>query len=122
MGYNPSFFGHPLLDALCEPSCSLTRIKDLLGKDPLHTLQTTRSTSGFSALHIASTYCTNPSVTKMFLDLGADVNDLASRGQTPLHMCLSISQQVDVIRALLDAGANPNTLGGVFQTRHGVKG
>ncbi|XP_014278911.1 putative ankyrin repeat protein RF_0381 [Halyomorpha halys] len=59
-----------------------------------------RNKEGLAPLHIA----TDPSVVKMLLDLGADVNFTTRNGETALHTA-SASGSLEVVKVLIQGGA-----------------
>ena len=59
-------------------------------------------------MHIAAAHNTNPTITKAFLDAGANIEAKAELGLTPLHSAAAYNTNNEIIEVLLDAGAQIN--------------
>ena len=65
--------------------------------------------SGYSPLHYAAAFNSNPAVVKTLLKAGADLQAKDHEwGATPLHWGAWASKNPSVIAALLENGADPN--------------
>ena len=67
------------------------------------------SCCGYSPLHCAA-YNPNPDVAAVLLDNGAEIDATDSNGCTPLHFAAREDRRGEVVRLLLDRGANPHHL------------
>lgn len=98
---------------LCDAAAigNLERITTLLAQAP-ESLQS-RSTDGWTPLHLACFFGWADAAHRL-LDAGADVavwSDNATRN-TPLHAALAGVRESELIKRLLDAGADVNAAGG----------
>ena len=68
---------------------------------------------GNTPLHWAGTgYNDDPEMVRVLVRYGADPNGLTDTGLSPLHTAAALSPSVDVIVALLEAGADPELRSG----------
>ena len=89
--------------AFADDSAAATTIIDMLaeaGADLSH-----RDNGGATALHEMVRWQRSP-CTKHLVDLGLDINDRNSKGQTPLFGC-QFEHQMDIARLCLELGADP---------------
>jgi len=63
---------------------------------------------GWTPLHSAARYCTDPTVLDALIDAGAVVDAIDRSGDTPLHWAAAENPNVAVIERLIAAGANVN--------------
>ncbi|MDD9899774.1 MAG: ankyrin repeat domain-containing protein [Alphaproteobacteria bacterium] len=66
-----------------------------------------RSTDGSTPLMLAAAYG-SPDITRKFVESGANVNAQNNWGATAISLAVMHDDDIDHIRALLDAGADPN--------------
>ena len=65
-----------------------------------------RGEHGYTPLHLAAEFNTNPTVITALVDAGAEVNIRGEHGYTPLHLAAESNTNPTVIEVLLDAGAD----------------
>ena len=99
-----------IFEAAAVGNCQ--RIHRLFAEDAM--LARSVSSDGWTPLHLASAFSTAEAVT-LLIEHGAHVHQLSHnplRNQ-PLHACVALNHSVDVLRILIEAGANVNA------TQHG---
>ena len=65
-----------------------------------------RADDGWTPLHIAATYNTNPEVITTLIKAGADIEARTDKGLTPLHTAAARNSNPEVLLVLLKLGAN----------------
>ncbi len=63
---------------------------------------------GWTPLHSAARYCSDPSIVTLLLAAGAEIDARDRSGDTPLHWAAAENPSVDVLNTLIDAGADVN--------------
>ncbi|HEY3989663.1 MAG TPA: ankyrin repeat domain-containing protein [Acidobacteriaceae bacterium] len=89
----------------------VARLRELLGSDPAAVKEraNSRSADGWPLLHLAAAFADRETVA-LLLDAGADVRQISGtpmRNQA-LHAALALSKNVDVVRLLIERGADVN--------------
>ena len=64
-----------------------------------------RNENKLTCLHFA-VQINSPEIVKALIDKGADVNAITDRGVTPLHLAIVKKQPEDIIRVLIENGAD----------------
>lgn len=96
-----AIFAHCIFDNdYNKIKAAITPFRDLINKQHPHS---------WTPLHFAA-YYQKPSLTRILLELGANVNATIDNGETPLHTCADSlhANNLMVTRLLLDAGADLN--------------
>ena len=71
-------------------------------------LQIMEAREGWTELHFAARYETNPACVSKLIVAGADVNARNRSGDTPLHWAAAENPNIEIARLLLEAGADVN--------------
>ena len=88
-------------DAEFWKSATAVDVQAELVKSDLHA----QDEDGWTPLHLAAWYATNPAVVRVLLEAGADLHAQDEDGWTPLHLAAYAGTPA-VVTALLEAGAN----------------
>ncbi len=64
---------------------------------------------GWTALHSAARYSSDPVVVSLLIAANADVDAKDRSGDTPLHWAAADNDNVEIVNALIEAGADVNT-------------